>query len=88
MTYRFDSWKEAINAAELNGALTVADVVDLVDRLDARWKSNNDEEECHAYEDRLRHLVLRAIATGNPHAADLAAVALTTGSIKFARWCA
>lgn len=47
-----------------------------------------DDEAAHGREDELRADVLRAIAEGAPDAAALAAAALETGAIEFARWCA
>ena len=47
-----------------------------------------DDEAAHSDEDSLRDLVLCAIADGAPNAAELAAEALKTGEIEFARWCA
>ena len=47
-----------------------------------------DDEGAHSEEDRLRGAVLRAIADGNPDAAELARIALLTDDIEFARWCA
>ena len=47
-----------------------------------------DDESAHSDEDSLRHDVLAAIAAGAPNAAELAAEALKTSEIEFARWCA
>jgi hypothetical protein len=48
----------------------------------------DDDESAHGKEDRLHADVLRAIASGNPHAQALALEALATEDIGFARWCA
>jgi hypothetical protein len=49
---------------------------------------DGDFEAAHANEDLLRDDVLRAIADGDPEPARLAAIALTTTDLHFARWCA
>lgn len=52
-------------------------------------KAVDDDERAHGLEDQLHQDVLRAIASGrmfNP--AALAAEALKTKTISFARWCA
>ena len=62
---------------------------DIQKRLDAIHAVAHDDEEAHAMEDALHREVLRAIADGavaDPrHAARLA---LLSGDIDFARWCA
>lgn len=65
--------------------LTVADVEKRVAKIRAM---SDDDESAHGMEDGLRGDVLRAIAKGasNPHL--LAAAALKTDEIDFARWCA
>ena len=65
--------------------LTVDDVRRRVEEIRA---IAGDDEAAHSDEDSLHELVLRAIADGAPNAAELAAEALKTGEIKFARWCA
>lgn len=47
-----------------------------------------DGEAAHSDEDALREDVLRAIADGADDPAALAAAALITSEIRFARWCA
>ena len=47
-----------------------------------------DDERAHSEEDKLRADVLRAIMFGCEQPAMLAKVALETGDIEFARWCA
>lgn len=47
-----------------------------------------DDEVAHSSEDALRDDVLVAIASGSPDAGELARIALQTGKIRFARWCA
>ena len=48
----------------------------------------DDDEAAHSEEDALRREVLQAIADGHPDAVKLAALALVTQDIDFARWCA
>ncbi len=47
-----------------------------------------DDEAAHGAEDDFRHAVLEAIASGSDDAQELAAIALKTSDIDFARWCA
>lgn len=47
-----------------------------------------DYEAAHAAEDDLRAEVLAAIASGSPHAAELARIALETEQMDFPRYCA
>lgn len=56
----------------------VADIADLVD----------DDESAHSAEDDLHRAVLAAIADGAENPAALAAAALKTVGLDFARWCA
>ena len=68
--------------------MTVAEVRE---RVDAVRKDANDadDESAHGREDELHRDVLRHIAaTAPPEQAELAAAALGTTTIKFARWCA
>lgn len=59
-------------------ALMVAEIAEIAD----------DYERAHANEDALHLKVLRAIANGAPNAAELAAEAIKTDAIDFARHCA
>lgn len=65
--------------------MTVDDVIQRVAEIEAR---KSDDEMAHSEEDRLRKDVLEAIAEGAENARELAAAALETGAIDFARWCA
>ena len=56
--------------------------------LDRIRGMTHDDEMAHCEEDALRDAVLIAIAEGTSDAQELAAIALETGEIKFARWCA
>lgn len=47
-----------------------------------------DSEKAHLFEDRLRHDVLVAIATGAENAKELALAALASTDIQFVRWYA
>lgn len=47
-----------------------------------------DDEAAHSEEDKLHRDVLFAIALGAADPSELAAEALKTGAIEFARWCA
>jgi hypothetical protein len=51
-------------------------------------QSAGDDEYAHSMEDDLRRDVLQAIADGAPNVRELAAAALKTDEINFARWCA
>ena len=48
----------------------------------------DDDEAAHSAEDAFRAAVLADIANGADNAAELAAIALRTEEIDFARWCA
>ncbi len=47
-----------------------------------------DDEAAHSEEDAFREAVLVQIANGAVNGQQLAAIALKTGEIEFARWCA
>ena len=54
-------------------------------------KIRHDDEAAHCEEDALRKSVLEAIANDTrapDHIRELAAIALSTREIRFARWCA
>lgn len=58
-------------------------------RVEAIRAMADDDEMAHSAEDGLRDDVLRYIAEHSPiDAAQLAAIALETDDIEFARWCA
>jgi hypothetical protein len=61
-----------------------------VDQVVARvaeiQQMSDDDENAHSSEDELWEDVLRAIADGASQPASLAAVALRTKGISFARW--
>lgn len=48
----------------------------------------DDDEAAHAEEDELHQAVLDHVARGGENAQGLAAIALSTRAIAFARWCA
>ena len=48
----------------------------------------SDDEMAHENEDELYEAVLKEIVKGNPEARSMAAGALKTKLIDFARWCA
>lgn len=48
----------------------------------------DDDEEAHRLEDELHMAVLKAIARDPKDAQKLAAAAIKTEKLKFARWCA
>ncbi len=83
LTPDLQSIVEAMAPAESN--MTVDEVKERVRQIDA---SKGDDEGAHSMEDTLRADVLKAIADGAPNAAALAAEALKTMNIDFARWCA
>lgn len=56
--------------------------------VEAIRDTQRDDEMAHVAEDDLHVSVLAAIADGAPDAALLAAEALKTAQISFARWCA
>lgn len=53
-----------------------------------RLADEGDSEAAHSREDRLHQDVLRAIVDGVDDAPEFAALALSTLSIDFERWCA
>lgn len=65
--------------------LTVEDVRDAVAAI---RHGREDDESAHSMEDSLHLAVLRHIAAGGPNAAELAAEAIKTFDLDFARWCA
>ncbi|MFF6925829.1 hypothetical protein [Streptomyces californicus] len=60
---------------------------DIAHRLAAIHAAQNDDERAHGMEDDLHRDVLAAIAVGAPDASLLAAAALRTETLDFARWC-
>lgn len=66
---------------------TVADVEDVLNRI---ADAAGDYEVAHSLEDDLHRAVLAAIANGehDDSAMDMARMALKTGDIEFARYCA
>lgn len=66
-------------------SMTIEELQRRVDHIKA---IAGDDESAHSEEDDLRRDVLQAIADGNPIAAALASLALTTSEIEFSRWCA
>lgn len=66
--------------------MTVDEVEAEVARIrELRW----DDEAAHSAEDNLWEKVLRLIASGETDTpAELAAAALKTQTVDFARWCA
>lgn len=69
---------------------TVMTLDDINERLDAIRAVVRDYETAHALEDSLHQDVLRAIADGTIKVMyrEAAALALTSGDIKFPRYCA
>lgn len=57
-------------------------------RVDEIRDQRHDDEAAHSLEDDLWGEVLREIAAGADNAAELAAAALKSNDIDFARWCA
>lgn len=66
-------------------ALTVEDIAHRLAQIAA---VAHDDEVAHGMVDHLHAFVLQAVAAGHPEARDLAAAALRTDDIDFARWCA
>jgi hypothetical protein len=67
------------------------DVAEVRRRVDEIRASADDDEGAHSMEDALHADVLAAIAVGDlrdVEAIQCAAIALTTDTIEFARWCA
>lgn len=67
------------------------DVAEVRQRVDEIRASAGDDERAHSLEDGLHADVLAAIAIGelrDVEAIQCAAIALTTDTIEFARWCA
>jgi hypothetical protein len=65
--------------------MTVEQAIEQLERIRAMA---GDDESAHGAEDDFRAAVLADIAAGAPNAAELAAIALRTEEIDFARWCA
>ena len=65
--------------------MTVDEVITRVNEIAA---CAGDDEGAHSMEDKLRADVLRAIVAGADRPEALAAAALQTDVIEFARWCA
>jgi len=65
--------------------MTVEEVRIIIEAIKAHA---GDDEVQHSGEDALHQEVLEAIASGAPNAVELAAEALKTRDISFARWCA
>lgn len=64
-------------------------IQDVKDWLEAIRKVAWDDEKAHLAEDDLRASVLGAVADGNAEGPrEMARLALTSGEIDFARWCA
>lgn len=61
---------------------------DIAHRLAEIHAVRDDDEDAHGKTDELHRDVLAAIAAGAPHAPVLAAAALRTETLGFARWCA
>ncbi len=61
---------------------------DIARRLAEIHAVQDDDEHAHGLTDRLHRDVLAAIAVGAPDAQLLAAAALRTETLGFARWCA
>ncbi len=63
--------------------MTVKEVEERVYKID---QSIRDDEVAHGAEDELHQDVLQAIAEGAENASGLAAAALKTKDLNFARW--
>jgi hypothetical protein len=61
---------------------------DIAHRLAAIHAVQDDDEVAHGLADDLHRHVLASIAAGAPDAQLLAAAALRTETLGFARWCA
>jgi len=61
---------------------------DIARRLAEIHAVQDDDEVAHGKTDDLHRAVLAAIASGAPDAPVLAAAALRTETLGFARWCA
>lgn len=78
-----EEFKEIIGEPEIT--------IDLAKRAVAiiqLFADDDDDEVAHLKEDGLRHEILKTIAQGTAYSQALAAIALETSLIKFARWCA
>lgn len=69
----------------MDSEMTVEQVRERVAEIRA---DRHDDERAHSNEDALWGDVLQHIADGGGNAAELAAEALKTTQISFARWCA
>lgn len=61
---------------------------EVAERVREIARRTSDDESAHAAEDALHRAVLEAIATGTEDPAALAAEALRTQQLDFARWYA
>ena len=75
----------SIDRAQPDVTLTAEDIAR---RLADIHAVQDDDEVAHGKTDALHRDVLAAIAAGAPDAALLAAAALRTETLDFARWCA
>ncbi|MGX1483422.1 hypothetical protein RKD45_002498 [Streptomyces griseus] len=76
---------DEIARADSESLLTAEDIAH---RLAAIHAAQGDDERAHGLEDDLHRDVLATIAAGAPDASLLAAAALRTETLDFARWCA
>ncbi len=67
--------------------MTNEEALALLQRVQREAQDGNDEG-AHGAEDELRHKVLEAIMRGEGDAVALAAIALTSSTYNFSRWCA
>lgn len=80
-----EPYTSSIDRAHPDSTLTAEDIARRLAEIHA---VRNDDEAAHGKADDLHRDVLAAIAAGAPDPALLAAAALRTETLNFARWCA
>lgn len=67
--------------------ITLNEIIEARSQIEA-CAGDDDDERAHGLEDELWERVLQAIAAGAENSRELAAEALKTKDMAFARWCA
>jgi hypothetical protein len=80
-----EPYKGSMDRAQPDVTLTAEDIARRLAEIHA---VRGDDEAAHGMADDLHRDVLAAIAAGAPDPALLAAAALRTETLGFARWCA
>jgi hypothetical protein len=80
-----EPYKGSVDRGQPDVTLTAEDIARRLAEIHA---VRDDDEDAHGRTDDLHRDVLAAIAMGAPDPALLAAAALRTETLDFARWCA